>query len=337
MRHTLARVVLTMIFALTSLLLPTVTRHVQAAEQPIAEQEPNHTPETAQSLANIGAEHPVTAQINSAGDVDWYQINVEIGRTYVVEAFDTVRGLAAQQVYTCSGLFYSIGLRITVYTDPDVPAVVDQCGLGGGGRVHTYAEFQADRSGPFLIRIQAHATNLTGSYRLRILPKFNEPGASWDGTTFEPNNHATVAYAITAGGGNRYTTEIEEVSGIYSRRGGDVDFFRFTAEANTEYIVELLDVADTLATERVYTCSGLFTSKGLRVTIYNPANDQVTDECFLNRTSDTRHTPVRFTTNRSGTFSIRVLPHDSDAFGSYTLRVRPVSEEYKVFLPLTRR
>ena len=301
----------------------------------IEETEPNDSAETAQTLAAIGAASPVTATINPAGNPDWYRFDAVIGRTYVVEVFDVVTGLASEAVFTCSGLFSSRGLRITVYYDPVAPPVVDQCGLGGGGHVHTFARFQADRTAPFYIRVLAHSKKLTGGYQLRILPKYDESDAIWDTTTFEPNNHDVVAYQTQLGYDNEVTSTIEQISGIFSRVGGDVDFYRFDAEANKEYIVQLLNVADTLTTNRVFSCSGNFTSKGLRVTIYNPAFAEVTDQCFLNR-DGTYHQPVRFTTNRSGTFYVRILPHDRDAFGDYTIGVIDAKDERKVFLPVVR-
>jgi hypothetical protein len=176
----------------------------------INEVEPNNTFATAQLLSSIGYENPVNASINPIGDIDWFKFQAYNGRTYVVELYNAASGLAGSgNPGECRGYYGDEGVGIQIY-DQAENEVVSACDAYGAGNVHNYVSFTAGLDGMYYVKIIANSNTVAGSYNMRILPKHDEPGASWDGTTYEPNNSRWNAYAISLGWENALSSTIEQ-------------------------------------------------------------------------------------------------------------------------------
>jgi hypothetical protein len=135
----------------------------------------------------------------------------------------------------------------------------------------------------------------------------------------EPNNMASTAQALAEIGLKN------AVNGTIT--AGDVDWYRFTADANTTYVIELVDVAGSLGTQGT-NCRGL-TRDGVGLEVYdgtivtNPSAKTITRSCDI-RGSRTIHNYVQFRTGvDGGPRYIRVIPNNDEVSGTYTLRILP--------------
>ena len=213
------------------------TRMVQAA--PLNEVEPNNTAQTAQSLSKIGLSSPMRATIGSAGDQDWFAFDVVAERTYVIEVFNLDLALGAIGA-SCDGNGSSgIGLRI--YNSMLTELQESQCRASGAGNVNNIVQFKAGRNDTLLIRASANEATAVGVYSLRVLPRYSEPGAEWDLTTFEPNNDIANAYPILVGQINGLTTSIEERNTSFATNTVDFDWYRFEGREGQSYSVEVFN------------------------------------------------------------------------------------------------
>lgn len=282
----------------------------------------------------LGWQNEIVAAIEPRGnsfatnwaDTDFYYFDAIQGQTYVVELFEVVNNLALlSRYYNCpatgTGTYTGLGIAIK---DPTITEVVRQCQINGNGEVHSSTQFTAGVSGPFYIQIFAHESTVSGGYKLRVLPKYDESSDQWDVTSFEPNNHLNNAFPISTGANNALTSQIETRNNSYSTNNADVDWYYFEAMENMTYRVELFDVANNLSlNSRYYNCSGTGTYAGPYLTLYDPVENEVTRQCVSNGDGSV-HMFIEFTAGVSGTFHIRVLPHEESVSGHYSLQVLEV-------------
>lgn len=285
-----------------------------------AEDEPNDTAQNAQTLSVIGLNNPITAQIDKAGDVDWYKFNTTAEQTYVVELFNVARALGAG-LGRCRAGGSGVGIKIF---DATVTQIMEQCNADGAGNVHNLVAFKAGIEGTFYIQVLPNSGTSTGSYSLRVLPRHDEPGAAWDPATTEPNNIAANAYAIGLNDSNTITGTIEERNSSYSTTAVDQDWYRFSANAGQTYVVELFDVARALGVGLGRCRAG---GIGVGIKIYDATVTQVAEQCAANGAGNV-HNHVQFKAGMNGTIYIQVLPNNNvDVAGVYKIRVLPKHDD----------
>lgn len=319
-------IIVLLALALLASLLP-VARPARAMA--IGEVEPNDSAETAQILTAIGLENPVEAAINTPGDRDWFGFTVVAGHSYVVELFEVGKSLGTAAGSVCTGSSSNMrqGIFPVVY---DVPPreLKRQCDNNGGGTTQILADFTAGASGTFYVRVAAHVSTVSGSYKLRILPGYGEPDAAWDVATFEPNNSFSNAYLITPGYTNALTSVIEGHDSRYYSTYGDADWYRFNADVGRTYTVEVFDVAGSLATAAGTRCTGSNYNQrsGLALWVYNPARTNIKALCD-NGAGDNIQLKYSFIAGATGDYYLRIAAHEHSVAGSYRLRVLPRYDE----------
>lgn len=294
-----------------------------------SEQEPNDEKTTAQILTAIGSNHPIAAEINAYKDIDHFAFDAVAGQTYVAElyAVDSNLGLATSR-YNCYGWVETFkGLRLTVYDPGDNP-VAWQCAQNAGGNNYATARIKAAVSGRYVIEVVAQSETVLGSYRLRVAPKYDEPGAAWIEDSLEPNNDAMNAFPIEPGLANTITSAIESRNSGYLSDQADVDWYVFNAQPGRTYVVELLNVEDLLGLgSNRYNCYGwIETFNGLGLAILNPNLDLIQPSCLPNGAGDV-HNIVEFKAQVGGPHYIQVFPQVASVAGVYSIRVLPKHNE----------
>lgn len=314
------------LYLFLGLLLPNQT--LQAAT--IDEHEPNDTSQAAQTLPAIGLTNPVSASIQTPGDRDWYKFAVTAGRTYVIEVFNLEASLGRAGGGNCQRFANHIGLGLIVYDTSAVTVVKDQCEPLASGNVQNSLVFKANATGIFYVQVVPHSsdTNVKGSYKLRILPKHNEPGAAWDNATAEPNSRNEIAYEILPGLANAQTGRIAERNVAFTTSYVDIDVYRINAVQGRTYVVELLNVDAAIASDGGDNCERFANHHGLAMVLYQPDNVEVARQCSLWSTGDV-HNSLQFTAQFNGPYYINIYPNANTTrvFGDYRIRVLPKYDE----------
>ena len=274
--------------------------------------EPNDT--SPQYLQHIGLDYYVAAGIQKLGDIDKFSFDAVSGRTYVIELYNLDKVLGTPGSF-CSGRSYQTysGLAIKLFNSSGTQ-VAWECQAGGNGNVAHSISHTATMTGRYVIQIYPNSTSVTGNYYVRILPKFNEPGAKWDPTTMEPNNSIYNAYQIGIGLNNSFTSAIQWRNPEYYTSSVDQDWYRFYAIAGRTYTVQLYNVANILAGGR-----------GVYLTVFDPLMDQI-DNKVANGNGNI-HSYSVITAGQSGWYYLRVKPDSTTVAGSYRLRILPKYNE----------
>lgn len=283
---------------------------VQTANQYYDEIEPNEY--VPQYLPNIGYKYYVKAAINYLGDVDLYSFDVISGRSYVIEVFDANQVFSTEGNY-CSNSYKNYSGLALVLNDPSNYELIKDCQAQGSGDVHHIIAFTATRSGRYVVRVFPNSDRVTGEYKLRILPKHNQPYAEWD-AKYEPNNHFFNAAEITPGLSNAIFTDISWRTPEYSTYYVDVDFYRFYAYAGKSYHIELFDVMSTLGA-----------NNGVRISSYDPNLNNISYK--FTGDGGNVHAYIAYTATMDGWFYIIVEPTSPIVSGTYGLRVLPKFNE----------
>jgi hypothetical protein len=304
--------------------LSTPTRPAQA--QPIAEIEPNNVSTQAQQLDSIGRANPVQAAINVASDTDWFAFNAVGGQTYVIELFDVAATLGALGV-SCAGdgMTQGNGLGVLVL---DSAATLRAGGCDAAsftqtaGNVHHFVEFTAPASGRYFVLVIPNSGTVTGNYGLRILPRYDQSGASWDAASFEPNNARANSYALGIGSSAALNSQIEARDPDFSSFQPDKDWYRFTAVAGRSYTVELFSVAAGLAGNGS-SCQDEVSGTGVGLNIFGLSGTLIIGDCNAEGTTANGelHHQVQFSAPESGEIYLQVAPNAPQASGGYSLRV----------------
>ncbi|MBX3015943.1 MAG: hypothetical protein KF832_30765 [Caldilineaceae bacterium] len=264
------------------------------------------------------------AYTTSFVDIDVFRINAVQGRTYVVELFNVDAALASDGGANCESYANHRGLAMVLY-QPDNVEVKRQCSLASAGNVHNSLQFTAQFTGPYYVNIypNANTTRVFGTYHIRVLPKYDEEGAAWDSTTFEPNNQLVNAYPINIGRLNAISSTIEARAVGYSTHFTDIDYYRFQGEADQRYVVELFNVDSNLGKAGGSSCESYSNHRGLALFIFSPVRDKaITGRCAPSGHGNV-HSLAEFTADSTGQFFIQIYANSNDVAGSYQLRVLP--------------
>lgn len=272
-----------------------------------------------------------TAYTTNRADVDWYRISATAGQTYVVEIFDVELGLEHTAGNSCKLSGYAItGLSLRAFNDTGVE-LKTQCEPVGSGNVYNTLQFTANAAGDYYVQVASNelTSNDRGAYSIRVLPKHNDVAATWDTTTFEPNNSLVNAYAIRLGYGNSLTsTMVARPTNMVTTRA-DVDWYRFTATAKQTYVVELFDVALGLVQTAGNDCklSG-YAVTGLSLRAFNDTGAELANQCTPMGAGDVYNT-VEFTIPAAGVYYIQVASNALTSANSdtYSIRVLPKHDD----------
>lgn len=321
--------VLVMLAILSALASAPLAAPPPAYAAPIDEVEPNNTNGTAQTLSAIGAESPVNAAINAPGDVDWFRFDAVQGRTYAIEIFNASSALGGQGTGCTGGgsNFGEAGLGMRAYTSTGTQ-LINECdaAASSAGNSHHFITVVAPATALLYVVVVANDPNASGAYRLRVTPKYNEPGAS-HAADQEPNNTRDTAYVLTPGYNNAVTSDIALRDPAYSTYRADHDWYVFDAVAGRTYVVELFGVSSGLAAAGL-NCGfrGNIGGSGLGLLVYNPSGAEFAGECSalgFPQSAGNYHHVVSFTASAGGPYFLKVLPNDVNGAGGYSIRVLP--------------
>ncbi len=265
---------------------------------PIAEAESNDTAAEAQALARIGLESPVNGTI-TADDEDWYSFAAAAGRTYVIETYN-INGTSGN----ATGLW--------LYNESENEIDNDGLGNNGTGSANARIVFSPVSDGTYFIRVREdQITPWTGTYSLRVLPRYDEPGASWNADNDnEPNDTFAIANEIGIGLSNAQTHQIFDNSNLVSL-GTDQDFYHFEAVAGRTYVIETYNIDGTSGN-----ATGLW--------LYNESENEIDNDGLGNNGTGSANARIVFSPVSDGTYFIRVREDQITPWtGTYSLRVLP--------------
>ncbi len=267
-----------------------------------AESEPNDSFATADPV-NIGLSNAEVGATLTTNDYDYYSFTAVAGRTYVIETYD-VQGTVSRA--TGLWLYDSSGSEITN----------DRFGMNGTGNVNTRIVYTFSTGGTYFILVKdAEYADWTGAYSLRILPKYDEPGAAWDASNDnEPNDVMVLANEIDVGLNNAQTHQLFNHSN-YVTNNSDYDYYRFTAVAGRTYVIETYNVQGT----------------GTRATglwLYDSSGSEITNDRFGTNGTGNVNTRITYTFSTGGTYFILVKDAEYTTWtGTYSLRILPKYDE----------
>ncbi|MBC8161833.1 MAG: hypothetical protein H7Z42_11495 [Roseiflexaceae bacterium] len=299
------------------------------ASPPVGENEPNDTLGSAQALDSLGANYPITGEIDAFTDNDYYAIDAVAGRSYVVELFDVdgKLGLSTSD-YNCFGSYGTYkGLGLAVY-DPGENPVATQCKQNRGGNTFSGLSFQAKVDGVYVVRVFPNSEKVVGTYKLRVAPKYGEDAASWQRISFEPNNEAPNEFPIKPGYESALTSAIDPQQSSYIAELADEDWYQFNAVAGRTYVVELFNVEDLLGLgSSDYYCDDKYGNySGLGLALLAPNLDTITTTCTPSGSASV-HSVAELTATVNGVHYIRVFSHVARDTGIYSLRVVPKHDQ----------
>jgi hypothetical protein len=156
--------------------------------------------------------------ISGPGDARLFQLDAVAGRTYIIETFDVQVGTGP-------------GTTLTIYdTDGDYLT----WGGSGSGDADRAVAIIAPSDGPLTIHV-AGREGWAGSFSIRALARFDQPGAAWD-EDLEPNERCEQATPIIVGGPAEAHTLQGAAPGTVTH-WPDADSYRFNAEPARSYEV----------------------------------------------------------------------------------------------------
>jgi hypothetical protein len=298
--------------------------------------EPNNNRRNAHEIG-LGYQNALTSEIELRDpiystytvDHDWYRFETVAGHTYVVELFNVSAGLA-NDGWECGSHAYGVGIKIYDQAGSEINF---RCNAYGSGNVHNYIDFIAGLSNTYYILVQPNSKLDTGTYSLRVLPKYDEPGAAWDPVTHEPNNIIWNALLIQTGRENAIRSQIEVRTPTFSTNNVDHDDFRFEAIAGQKYVVEVLGV-DIGLTGQGAECGSWNSGVGIR--LYNSTGDEVAYDCRGDN-DGILHNTLSFVASLNGPYYIRLQPNSKTAQGHYTLCISDSTCVVNNFLPTVIR
>jgi hypothetical protein len=264
---------------------------------------------------NIGYANAITGvSITPMGDVDYYKFTAEANRTYVIETFNIPKA---------SDFAYPLGIQVVNSDGNELGEDVD--GREGTGNVDARVIFQPDSAGTYFVRV-ASTQNWTGVYSLRILPKFDEPGAAWDiANDAEPNDVRELAYHLAIGADNAQVHALSNDSS-YETNFIDQDMYRFNAEAGQRYVIETFNVPPS-------STYSIFRSG---IVLINTDNNELATYEEGEDTLPSVDARIEYTIMEAGTYFIKVTSPRGWT-GQYSVRVCQNSCVYKVYLPVTKK
>jgi len=271
-----------------------------------SETEPNDTMGGANTIG-IGYLNPITnATIASKDDADYYKFTVTaVNRTYVIETFNIQANTSGNA--TSLYLYDANGNELSK----------DYCGGNGTNNVNARITYTFSIAGTYYVLVKS-CYNLTGIYSLRILPKYDEPGAVWDSENdYEPNDVLDLANHIEIGWKNAQTRRILSNS-AYASKYYDRDFYYFNTEAGKTYVIETFNIQANPS--RNATSLYLYDSNGNEL-------DKDFWGCDGNGDgTNNANTRIIYKFSAAGTYYIMVKSYDKWT-GIYSLRILPKYNE----------
>ncbi|MEM8529488.1 MAG: PPC domain-containing protein [Chloroflexota bacterium] len=239
--------------------------------------------------------------LSSDEDIDIYRFTTEANRTYVIETFN-IQGTPNMRA---TGLYLFDSNREELRSD--------ERGNNGTGDANARIVQTFTRAGSYYIRVSsARFENWSGSYSLRVLPKYDEPGAGWDAENdFEPNNTRQIANEITPSLSGAVTRRLFNHNSFVTNYA-DVDYYRFEAEAGYNYVIETFNI------------QGQPDGNATALRLYNSSGEQIQDDKRgANGTGDA-NARIVFPVKTTGEYFVSVMRDDLYAWaGTYSLRILP--------------
>lgn len=220
-------------------------------------------------------------------DEDYYRFTAVAGRSYVVEVFQVSTSLGRTELYA----YDSSGAQI---------ASDDYC-YGGTGNACSRVQFDVSIAGDYFLRVVPYSSTASGSYSIRVLPRYGQ-GLTWDSNA-EVNDEQNLAYPMSPGIAQGHT--IGPRNSQYFTLRPDEDFFRFLAQANRTYVVEVKDLAVSLGRTELY--------------VYDGSGTQIASDTYCYGANGNICSRVQFDVSIAGNYFVRVLPYSSTASGTYTV------------------
>ncbi len=276
-------------------------------------------------------EQRITTYATDFVDTDWYRFDAEANKTYVIELFNADINFNAVGGYNCNGNGdEGIGMRIFDAVGTEIASSCEPNDFDtGAGNVHNIVQFTPGLAGTYFIKVIPNESARYGNYQFRVLPQYDDPIASWDSNN-EPNNRLMNAAPIELGRLNAINTSIEQRIATYATDFVDVDWYRFNAEANKTYIIELLNADIHFNAAGGYNCIGNNGDEGIGMRVYDATSTVIISSCEPNDYgvgSGNVHNIIQFTPGLAGTYFIQVIPNESARYGNYQFRVLPPHDD----------
>jgi hypothetical protein len=269
-----------------------------------AESEPNDSIEQAIPIVP-GLSNAVQDATLLEEDEDYYSFTADAGSTYVIETFN----IAATANGEATGLW--------LYNSTGSELDNDSGGNDGTGVANARIVYTFTRGGTYYVRVKdAYIADWTGTYSLRILPQHDQPGAAWDAENdFEPNDTLELALEIDVGLENARTHQLVPHSS-YESNDSDYDYYRFTADANSTYVIETFNIEATENNE----ATGLW--------LYNSTGNELANDSGGNEGTGVANARIVYTFIQGGTYYVRVKDaYIADWTGTYSLRILPKHDQ----------
>ncbi len=275
----------------------------------------DNEPNDVRQLANkiqVGLNNAQTHQlfnhssyVTANSDYDYYYFTAEANRTYVIET------------YNIQGGSHATGLWL--YNDSGSEIVNDRYGNNGTGNANARIVHTFSTTGTYYILVKDDASyNWTGTYSLRILPKYDEPGAAWNQSTYEPNDELVLANTLLVGPEHGQSRQLFDHSN-YVTADSDYDYYRFTAVAGETYLIQTYGIQ---ATGRA---TGLW--------LYNASGTELKNDRYGDYSTGTA--AIEYTFSTSGDYFILVKDSQSTNWtGPYSVRICAQSCAESVYLPM---
>ncbi len=261
-----------------------------------AETEPNDTIATASTIGIGLANAEINATISTTNDLDYYRFEAAAaGQTFVIQTFNI------------SGQRNGNGTKVRLYNSGGTLLETGTFGTGSADKQIIYTFTSPGTY--FLLVTRADFTDWTGGYSLRVLPKYDQPGAAWDEADgFEPNDVRELATPITPGLGNALTRTLFDNSNLVSGNS-DYDYYRFEVTAGQTFVIQTFNI------------SGQRNGNGTKVRLYNSGGTLLETGTFGTGSADKQ---IIYTFTSPGTYFLLVTRADfTDWTGGYSLRVLP--------------
>ncbi|MDO5533535.1 MAG: pre-peptidase C-terminal domain-containing protein [Propionibacteriaceae bacterium] len=256
--------------------------------------EPNDTRSLAQAIG-VGRTAAKQATILTRGpyqvedgDVDYYRFSAKANVTYTVEV------LNVDQTMTTN---------VAILAENGTLLSKNDYG-NGTGNVFNRVQVTPSVAQTLFVRVEANGSTQSGAYTVRVLPDYNN-GHTWDNGG-EPNDTISLAQAIGVGPNAAKTATILN-RGPYQLKGGDVDYYRFSAKANVTYTVEVLNVGQALDTE---------------LYVRDASGTQLASDVYGGGTGDV-FSRVQVRPSVAQTLFVHVEGYAHTSSGAYTVRVLP--------------
>jgi len=248
---------------------------------------------------------PHTSYVTNDSDHDYYRFTAEEGRTYVIETF----GIQATANNYATALW--------LYDADGTLLKNDQWGEFGAGGANARMTYTFTTAGEYFILVKDR-TNIawTGTYSLRILPRYDEPGADWDAENDnEPNGVRILANPIEAGW-QQAETHLLAPHTAFVTNDSDYDFYHFTAGGHHTYVIETFGIQAT----------GNNAATGLW--LYDSNGNYLADDEWGEFGTGGANARIIHTFTVTDTYFVLVKDRNNIAWtGEYSLRVLPQYDE----------